>query len=103
VTLLALLVAIDALLHFLFVYRFGVRDRTNAPYLVFAFAYLILAVALALAWPYALWATLLLTAVGLAGLTMTFNRIPGAKGFDRVIWGLDAAIILLAAWLLFAG
>ena len=101
-TLLALLVAIDALLHFLFVSRFGVRDRANAPFLVFAFVYLALAIALVLAWRYALWATLVLAAIGLAGLTATFNRSQREKGLDRVIWALDSAIILLAAWLLFA-
>jgi hypothetical protein len=51
--------------------------------------------------PYALWATLALSLFGIVGLTVTFNKVPRDKTLDRVIWVVDAAIVLLSAYLLF--
>jgi hypothetical protein len=52
--------------------------------------------------PYALWAALIVSLVGIAGLTLQFNRIPhDDKTIERVIWALDAIIILLVVYLLF--
>ena len=70
--LLALLLALDAVLHGFLIYRFGTNQ--NLPFLIFAFVDAILAIAVFLAWPYALWATLVLSAFGLIGLTVTFNK-----------------------------
>lgn len=99
--LLALLLALDAVLHGVLVYRFGLKDKANVPFLVFAVVDAVLAVAVYLAWPYALWATLILSAIGLVGLTVTFNKPQHEKTLDRVIWVVDAAIVLFAAYLLF--
>ncbi len=102
--LLALLLALDTMLHGLVVYRFGLKDRANVPFLVFCVVDAVLALAVFLAWPYSLWATLVLSAVGLVGLTVTFNKPAHEKTVDRVIWAVDAAIVLLAGYLsLFAG
>jgi hypothetical protein len=98
-TLLALLLALDAVLHGFLIYRFGTNQ--NVPFLIFAFVDAILAIAVFLAWPYALWATLALSAFGLAGLTVTFNKPDREKSLDRVIWVVDAVIVLYAAYLLF--
>ena len=98
-TLLALLLALDAVLHGLVIYRYGTRD--NIPFLVFAVVYVVLAMAVFLAWPYALWATLILSALGLAGLTVTSNRPKREKSIDRAIWVVDVLIVVLAAYLLF--
>ena len=100
-TLLALLLALDAVLHGFLIYRFGTKQSANVPFLIFAFVDAILAIAVFLAWPYALWATLVLSAVGLAGLTVTFNKPDREKSLDRVIWVVDAVIVLYAAYLLF--
>ena len=100
-TLLAMILAIDAMLHGVVIYRFGLGDKANVPFLVFAVVHAILAVAVFLAWPYALWATLVLSVIGLVGLTVTFSKPEHEKTLDRVIWEVDAAVVLLAAYLLF--
>jgi hypothetical protein len=46
---------------------------------------------------------LILSAVGLVGLTITFNKPEHEKTFDRVIWVVDAVIVLFAAYLLLFG
>jgi len=95
------LLAIDAVLHGMVIYRFGLRDRANVPFLVFAIVDAVLAITAFLAWPYALWATLILSVIGLIGLTATFNKPRREKTLDGAIWVVDAVIILLAAYLLF--
>ena len=97
----AILLAVDAVLHGLLVQRFGVKG--NEPFLVFTVVYAVLAIIVVLSVPYALWATLVLAAVGLVGLTVTFNKPQRDKTLDKVIWGLDAVAVIGAAWLLFAG
>jgi hypothetical protein len=100
-TFLALLLLVDAALHAFVVYRYGLGDRANMPFLIFAVVDLALAVAMFLAWPYALWATLILSAIGLAGLTLTFNRPQREKTLDVAIWVVDAVIVGAAISLLF--
>ena len=101
-TLLALLLAVDAILHGYVIARFGTGDRANMPFLVFAVIDALLAVAVFFAAPYAVWLTLILSAIGLAGLTVTFNKPQRAdKTLDRVIQVVDALIVLLAIYLLF--
>ncbi len=97
--LVALLV-LDAVLHAIVIYRFGVKG--NEPFLIFALIDAALAVAVYLAVPYALWATLALSLFGIVGLTVTFNKVPRDKTLDKTIWAVDAAIIACAAFLLFA-
>lgn len=99
-TLLALLLLVDAAAHAFVVYRYGTGDN-NMPFLIFAVVDLVLAIAVFLAWPYALWATLILSIIGLIGLTVTFNKPQRDKTLDYVIWALDAAIIVVALYLLF--
>jgi hypothetical protein len=98
-TYLAAMLAINAILHGGIVARFGVK--ANEPPLIFGVVYVALGMAVLLTVPYALWATLILSLVGIVGLTVAFNRIPHDKTIERVIWVLDAAIILFAAYLLF--
>ncbi len=101
ITLLALLLAVDAVLHAVVIYRFGISQSANMPFLIFAVIDAILAVVVFLAVPYAVWATLLLSAFGLVGLTVTFNKPDREKTLDRIIWVVDAAIVLCAAYILF--
>jgi hypothetical protein len=96
---LVALLAIDAVLHALVISRFGVKG--NEPFLVFAFIDAALALAVYFAVPYALWATFALSVFGIIGLTLTFNKVPRDKSLDKAIWVVDAAIVLLAAYLLF--
>jgi hypothetical protein len=97
--ILALLAALDAILHGALVYRFGVKG--NEPFAAFTVVYVLLALALFFAVPYALWATLVLAVVGLVGLTVTFNKTVRDKTLDYVIWAVDAAVVIGAIWLLF--
>jgi hypothetical protein len=99
---LALLLAVDAALHAFVIYRFGTSDSANMPFLIFAVVDAALAIAVFFAVPYALWLTLLLSAFGLVGLTVTFNKPRRDKTLDRIIWVVDLAIVILAAYLLFA-
>ena len=98
-TILAWLAVLDAILHATLIGRFGVKQ--NEPFLVFAVVYAALAIALFLAVPYVLWATLILSVIGLVGFTLTFNKVPRDKTLERVIWGVDALTVLGSVWLLF--
>ena len=99
-TILVLLLVLDAVLHAVLVGRFGTKD--NMPFLIFAVVDAALAIAVYLALPYSLWATLALSAFGLVGLTVTFNKPQRDKMFDKIIWVVDAAVIVCAVSLLFA-
>jgi hypothetical protein len=102
--LLALMLAVGAILHAYLIYRFGTDERANIPFLVFAVIYALLAVAVFFAMPYAVWLTLILSVIGLVGLTVTFNKPQRAdKTLDRVIQLVDALVILIAIYLVFVG
>jgi hypothetical protein len=98
--LLVLLLVLSALLHGYLVVRFGAAEHT--PFIVFAVIYAALALAVLLAVPYAIWATLVMSVIGLVGLTVTFNNVPQRdKTMDRVIWVVDAMVVLYTAYRLF--
>lgn len=99
--LLAVLLALNAVLHAALVIRFGAQD--NVPVLAFAVIYAALAIAVFLLVPYALWAVLVLSLIGLTGLTVTFNKLQRDKTIDKAIWVLDVVVIVYTAYLLFAG
>ena len=71
------------------------------PFLVFAVIDLALAIIVFLAVPYAVWAVLVLSVVGLVGLTVTFGKPQRDETLDRIIWVVDVAIVVLAVYLLF--
>jgi hypothetical protein len=100
-TVLALLLLFDAALHALVIFRFGLGDKNNTPFLVYAILDLVLAVAVFFAWPYALWATLILSAIGILGLTATFSKPQREKTVDKIIWLIDALVVIGAIYLLF--
>jgi hypothetical protein len=91
----------NAIVHGIVVARFGVANN-NQPFLTFAIVYAALAISVYFALPYALWAVLLLAVVGLLGLSITFNKPIRDKTLDKIIWLLDATVVLYAAYLLFA-
>lgn len=98
--LLAGLLATDMMLHALVVLRHG-ASGPNAPFAVFAVVDLLLTIAVFFAMPYVLWVTMVLSSMGLVGLTATFNKPQRAKTLDSIIWVVDALIVLCAAYLLF--
>ena len=99
-TLLATLLLLNAAFHAAVIVRFGTADD-NLPFLIFAIIDLALAVVVFLAVPHALWAVLILTAIGFTGLMMTFRKPQRDKSLDRIIGALDVAVIALTAYLLF--
>jgi uncharacterized membrane protein HdeD (DUF308 family) len=98
--ILAALLALDVVLHAIVIVRYGTGDN-NMPFLIFAIVDAVLAVIVFFAVPYAVWATLILSALGLIGLTVTFNKPQRDKTLDRIIWGVDALVIVAAIYLLF--
>lgn len=99
-SLLASMLAANALLHGTVVGRFGLKG--NGPFAAFAVVYAALAVAVYASVSHALWAVLILSMFGIVGLSVTFNKRVRGKTLDKVIWVLDATTILYAAYLLFA-
>jgi len=99
--LLITLLTTNAIMHGILVARFGVRNN-NQPFLLFAIVYAALAIAVYLSAPYALWAVLLLGVIGILGLSVTFNKPIRDKTLDKIIWLLDATVVLYTAYLLFA-
>ena len=99
-TLLGGMLAANALLHAIVVGRFGLKG--NEPFLAFVAIYGALAWAVYAAVSHALWAVLVLSACGIVGLSVTFNKAARDKTLDKAIWALDAATILYTAYLLFA-
>lgn len=100
-SLLLTLLTTNAVVHGIVVARFGFRNN-NQPFLMFAIVYAALAIAVYLSVPYALWAVLLLAVIGILGLSLTFNKPVRDKTLDKLIWLLDATVILYTAYLLFA-
>ena len=99
---LAALLAVNAVVHGIVVARFGIRHH-NEPFFVFALVDAALAIAVFRSVPDALWAVLLLSLIGLIGLSVTFNKPVRGKSLDKLIWLLDAATILFAGFLLVTG
>lgn len=95
------LLALNAIVHAIVAARFGLRGN-NEPFLVFAIVDALLAGAVYLLVPYAIWAALVLSIIGFVGLNVTFNKPVRDKTLDKVIWVLDAGTILVAGYLLFA-
>ena len=100
-SLLLTLLTTNAIVHGIVVTRFGVRNN-NQPFLLFVIVYAALAIAVYLSVPYALWMVLLLAVIGILGLSITFNKPVRDKTLDKIIWLLDATVILYTAYLLFA-
>ena len=100
-SILLTLLTTNAIVHGIVVARFGVRNN-NQPFLLFAIVYAALAIAVYLSVPYALWMVLLLAVLGILGLSITFNKPVRDKTLDKIIWLLDATVVLYTAYLLFA-
>ena len=98
--LLAGLLAIDTILHAIVAFRYG-TSGPNTPFAIFAVVDLLLTLAVFFAVPYALWATLVLSIIGLIGLTVTFNKPQREKTLDGIIWVVDLLVVLDALYLLF--
>ena len=98
-SLLVGMLGANALLHLIVVGRSGLKG--NVPFLAFMFIYAMLAVGVYASVSHVLWAVLLLSVLGIVGLSLTFRSRPGDRTLEKAIWALDAATILFSAYFLF--
>jgi len=94
----AALLAINAAVHALLVSRFGAEP--HFPFSAFGLIDATLAIALLFRIPYAVSATLVLSAIALVWLTVRFNKPKRDKHLDREIWITNLGIVLFSGYLL---
>ena len=99
-TLLSLLLLVNAVLHGVIVGRFGIKG--NEPPAVFGVLYAVLALVVFRGWTYGVLATLVVTAVGLVGLALNFRKLQHDTTVEKIIFVVGAAILAWAAYLFLA-
>ena len=99
-TLLSLLLLVNAVLHGVIVGRFGIKG--NEPPAVFGVLYAVLALAVFRGWTYGVLATLVVTTVGLVGLALNFRKLQHDTTVEKIIFVVGAAILAWAAYLILA-
>jgi hypothetical protein len=98
--LLGLLLLANAVLHGAIVGRFGFKG--NEPPAVFGLVYAALALAAFSGWAHAPVATLVVTAVGLLGLTVNFKKLQHETTIEKIIFAVGTALLACAAYLQFS-
>lgn len=96
--ILSLLLVANAALHGVIVWRFGIQG--NEPPAIFSLIYSSLAMAAFSGWTYGAIATLLVTAVGLIGLTFNFRKLQHETTIEKIIFGFGLVIITRATFLI---
>lgn len=97
-TLLSLMLLVNAALHGLIVGCFGIKG--NEPPAVFGVLYAALALAMFSGWTYGLVASLAITTIGLVGLALNFKKLQHDPTVEKIIFAVGVAIIAWAAYLL---
>lgn len=97
-TLLTVLLFIDAVLHGVIIGRFGVKG--NEPPAVFGLVYAGLALAAFRDWAHAPLAVLIVTSVGLLGLAVNFKKLQHETTVEKIIFVVGGALLACAAYLL---
>ena len=97
-TLLAVLLVVNAVLHGVIVGRFGFGG--NEPPAVFAILYGALAVAVVVGWTGALLVTLVVTTLGLLGLAVNFRKLQHEPSVEKMIFVVGAAILASATYVI---
>ena len=97
-TILSLLLLVNAVLHGVIIGRFGIKG--NEPPAVFGVLYAALAFALFSGWTYGALATLVVTTLDLAGLALNFKKLQHDTTVEKIIFVVGVAIIACAAYLL---
>ncbi len=100
-TLLSLLLLVNAVLHGVIVGRFGIKG--NVPPVAFGFIYSALAIAVFRGWPSGSLVTLVVTTFGLIGLALNFRKLQHDTTIEKIIFIVGGAILLCAAYLLLIG
>jgi hypothetical protein len=95
-TLLGLLVLGNAVLHAIVVGRFGLKG--NVPPAVFGIIYAGLALAIFGGWPHAPLAALVVTGVGLLGLTLNFKKLQHDSTIEKIILVVGATTLVCGSY-----
>jgi len=90
---LTAILAVEAILHWTIVGRYGLRG--NAPPLVFGLLYAALAAASVTGAGFVPWAALVVAVVGTLGLVANYRKIAHPKGTEHATLALNALLILL--------
>ena len=98
-TILSLLLLINAVLHGVIIFRFGFKG--NEPPALFGIIYAALALAVFLGVTYSVPGTLIVTSVGLLGLALNFKKLQHDTIFEKIIFVIGAAIIVSSVYLIF--
>lgn len=97
-SILSLLVVVNAVLHGIIVWRFGIKG--NEPPAIFGLIYSALAMATFSGWAHGAIATLVVTSIGLVGLALNFRKLQHDTTIEKIIFVLGLVIITLATFLL---
>ena len=97
-TLLIVLLVLNAVLHGVIVGRFGIKG--NEPPALFGVLYAALAIAAFLGWPHTTLATLIVTTIGLIGLGVNFKKLPHDTTIEKFIFVVGFALMAWASYLL---
>lgn len=95
-TLVGMLLVLNAMLHGVIVGRFGFKG--NEPPAVFAIVYGALALAVFVGLSAALLVTLVVTALGLLGLAVNFRKLQHETTVEKTIFVVGAAILASATY-----
>jgi hypothetical protein len=96
--LLAVMLAVNAALHAIIIARHGIKG--NEPPAAFGVLYAVLALAAFAGSTWVPSAAVLVTAIGLLGLAINFRKLTHDTMIEKIIFGVGAAVILVAAYLL---
>lgn len=97
-TVLSLMLLVNAVLHGVIVGRFGIKG--NEPPAVFGILYAALALVVFNGWTYAVPVTLVVTTIGLVGLALNFKKLQHDTTVEKIIFAVGTAILAWAAYLL---
>jgi hypothetical protein len=93
---LSLLLLVNAVLHGVIVWRFGIKG--NVPPAVFGFVYAALTLVVFSGWSYGTIATLILTTVGLVGLALNFKKLQHDSTIEKFIFVVGLVIVAFSAY-----
>ena len=96
--LLSLLLFGNAVLHGIIVGRFGIKG--NVPPALFGLIYAALAFGVFMGWPHGALVTMVVTMVGLVGLTLNYKKLQHDTTIEKIIFLVGGIIIANAVYIL---
>jgi hypothetical protein len=99
--LLVALLALDAILHALVLWRFGLSG--NGVFVVGTVIYAMLGLAVASGWRSSVWLALVIALIGFSGLALTLGGLDRDPTLDLAILAVDGAVVAACLWRLVSG